>query len=133
MLDASKVLDSCRHVYKGNDDAKGWGKRMCWQFEIDFYLNLKTVLEELVDGVWGEFVVTPEKIHVPFLVMAGENELGSESIRQAHEFYKKLRSVKKEKRIITEKECGEAHCQLNNFPLSRQIMFDWIEDITNTI
>ena len=39
-----------------------------------------------------------------------------------HEFHK-------DKAFNTEAECGEAHCQLNNFPLSRQIMFDWIEDI----
>ena len=35
----------------------------------------------------------------------------------------------KKKRIVAEAECGEAHCQLNNFPLARQIMFDWIESI----
>lgn len=64
----------------------------------------------------------------PFLIMAGENELGGEGIRQAHEFYEKLGSSVKEKRIITTEECGEAHCQLNNFPLAQQVMFDWIED-----
>jgi len=82
----------------------------------------------LVDDAWGKFVVNPEKITVPFLVMAGENELNGEGIRQAHEFYDKLGNSVKEKRIITTKECGEAHCQLNNFPLARQIIFDWIED-----
>lgn len=29
-----------------------------------------------------------------------------------------------------EDECGEAHCQLNNCPLARQIVFDWIDDIS---
>ena len=53
--------------------------------------------------------------------MAGENELGEEGIRQAHEFYSRLGSKIKEKRIVTEYECGEAHCQLNNFPLARQM------------
>ena len=86
-------------------------------------------MEELVDEVWGKFVVNPEEIEVPFLVMAGENELGKEGIRQAHEFYNRLASKTKEKRIVTEDECGEAHCQLNNFPLARQIVFDWIDDI----
>lgn len=129
MLNASKVLDECRNVYKLPKDAQGWGKRMCWQYGIDFSQNLKEALEKLVDGAWGQFVVEPGKIKVPFLVMAGENELGGEGIRQAHEFYDRLGSKIKEKRIVTEAECGEAHCQLNNFPLSRQIMFDWIEDI----
>ncbi len=128
MLNVSKVLDDCRKVYKAPKDAQGWGRRMCWQYGID-YSNLKQGLEELVDDVWGKFVVNPEEIKVPFLVMAGENELGKEGIRQAHEFYDRLGSKTKTKRIVTEYECGEAHCQLNNFPLARQIVFDWIDDI----
>ena len=128
MLNASKVLDECRNVYKASKDAQGWGKRMCWQYGVD-YRNLKQGLAELVDNVWGKFVVNSEEIKAPFLVMAGENELGKEGIRQAHEFYDRLGSKIKEKRIVTEYECGEAHCQLNNFPLARQIIFDWIEDI----
>ena len=133
MINASKVLDSCRYVYKGNKDAKGWGNRMCWQYGIDFRNNLKKALVELVDNAWGKFVVEPEKIKTPFLVLAGENELGGEGIRQAHEFYDRLGSKIKNKRIVTEVECGEAHCQLNNFPLSRQIVFDWIEDIQRNV
>ncbi len=129
MLNASKVLDERRHVYKLPKDAQGWGRRMCWQYGIDFSQNLKEALEKLVDGVWSQFVVEPEKIKVPFLVMAGENELGKEGIRQAHEFYDRLGSKIKEKRIITEAEGGEAHFQLNNFPLARQTMFDWIETV----
>lgn len=129
MLNAAKVLDDVRHVHKAPKDAQGWGKRMCWQYGVDYSKNLKEAMQELVDEVWGKFVVEPEKIQVPFLVMAGENELGGEGIRQAHEFYERLGSQIKEKRIVTEDECGEAHCQLNNFPLARQIMFDWIEDI----
>ena len=62
-------------------------------------------------------------------MLAGENELGGEGIRQAHEFYNRLGSKVKYKRIVTEEEGGEAHCQLNNFPLARQIMFDWIETV----
>ncbi len=127
MLNAGKVLDDCRHVWKANRDAQGWGKRMCWQYGIDFESNLKAAMYELVDQAWRQFAVQPEKIKVPFLVMAGENELGGEGIRQAHEFYDRLGSEDKSKRIVTEEECGQAHCQLNNFPLARQIMFDWIE------
>lgn len=129
MLDASKVLDEVRHVYKAPKEAQGWGHRMCWQYGVDSSEDLKAAMQELVDEVWGKFVVKPEGIKVPFFVMAGENELGGEGIRQAHEFYDRLGSQIKAKRIVTEYECGEAHCQLNNFPLARQIMFDWIEDI----
>ncbi|BBM87155.1 alpha/beta hydrolase family protein [Candidatus Uabimicrobium amorphum] len=129
MLDVSKVLDECRNVYKAPKDAQGWGKRMCWQYGIDYTKDLKEALSDLVDGTWGKFVTEPEKIKVPFLVMAGENELGGEGIRQAKEFYNRLGSNIKAKKILTTGECGQAHCQLDNFPLARQVMFDWLEDI----
>ena len=131
MLNAGQVLNEVRHVYKAPQEAQGWGRRMCWQYGVDPGLDLKNAMAALVDDVWGQFVVEPEKIEVPFLVMAGENELGGEGIRQAHEFYERLGSEIKNKRIVTQQECGEAHCQLNNFPLARQIMFDWIEDVSN--
>ena len=134
MLNAGKVLDECRNVYKAPESAQGWGKRMCWQYGVEKYgvhfeQDLKKALEILVDDVWGKFAVEPESIKVPFLVLAGENELGGEGIRQAHEFYDRLSSKVKKKRIVTEEECGQAHCQLNNFPLARQIVFDFFEDI----
>ena len=127
MLHAGKVLDECRHVWKAPGDAQGWGKRMCWQYGIDFEPDLKAAMYQLVDDAWDQFVVEPEKIKSPFMVMAGEHELGGEGIRQAHQFYDRLGSEDKQKRIVTEAECGQAHCQLNNFPLARQIMFDWLE------
>ena len=33
-----------------------------------------------------------------------------------------------ELRVTTAVEGAGAHCQLDNFPLARQIVFDWIED-----
>ena len=38
------------------------------------------------------------------------------------------RSSSKELRVTTAVEGAGAHCQLVNFPLARQIVFDWIED-----
>jgi hypothetical protein len=64
--------------------------------------------------------------------MAGANELGSEGIRQAHEFYERLGSAVKQKRIVTVEEGGAAHCQLDSFPLARQIVFDWIDELPVT-
>ena len=90
--------------------------------------TLETALQELVDGVWGRFVVDPARITVPFLTMAGENELGHEGIRQAREFHRRNRSAEKDVRITTALEGAGAHCQLDNFPLARQTVFDWIED-----
>ncbi|UCF97333.1 MAG: prolyl oligopeptidase family serine peptidase [Spirochaetaceae bacterium] len=129
MLDASKVLEAVRNVYRAPADAHGWARRMCWQYGVEDRSDLKKALEVLVDRVWGSFTVEPEKINRPFLTLAGENELGGEGIRQALEFHDRVGSEVKEKRIVTVSEGGEAHCQLNNFPLARQIVFDWIEDI----
>jgi hypothetical protein len=129
MLNASKVLDAVRNVYRAPKDAHGWANRMCWQYGVDFSQNLKTALQTLVDDVWGKFIVDPSKITVPFLTLAGEKELGEEGIRQAHEFHQKIQNPICEKRITTEAEGASAHCQLDNFPLARQIVFDWIEDL----
>ena len=131
MLDASKVLAAVKGMEKAPEDAQGWAKRMCWQYGIDYEKDLKTAIDKLVDEAWAQLRVEPEQIEVPFLVMAGENELGGEGIRQAHEFFDRLSSRIKHKRIVTEAERGAAHCQLDNFPLARQIMFDWLEDIRN--
>lgn len=129
MLNASRVLDSVRNTYKAPKEARGWGNRMCWQYGIDFSQNMKTAMQILVDDVWGQFVVDPSKINVPFLTMAGEKELAKEGIRQAHEFHQKIQNPISEKRITTEVEGASAHCQLDNFPLARQIVFDWIEKL----
>jgi hypothetical protein len=49
-------------------------------------------------------------------------------LRQAKEFHMRNRSSEKELRLTTAVEGAGAHCQLDNFPLARQIVFDWIED-----
>ncbi len=50
-------MNECRHVWKAPKDAQGWGKRMCWQYGIDYRKNLKKAMYDLVDGAWGKFVV----------------------------------------------------------------------------
>jgi hypothetical protein len=128
ILNASKVLNACRYTYK-NKNGHGWANRMCWQYGVDFTKDLKKALETLVEGVWGQFVADPSKIRVPFLTMAGENELGHEGIRQANKFYEGIQNMNKEIRITTSVEGAGAHCQLDNFPLGRSIVFDWIENL----
>ena len=128
MLNASGVLAAVKDIFKASKQAHGWAYRMFWQYGVDPNQPLKTALEELVDGVWGRFVVDPAQISVPFLTMAGENELGHEGIRQAKAFHAASGSRAKELRITTAAEGAGAHCQLDNFPLARQIVFDWIED-----
>jgi len=130
MLNAAGVLAAVKDVHKAPKEAHGWAYRMFWQYGVDPDQKLKTALEELVDGVWGRFVVDPSSISVPFLTMAGENELGHEGIRQAKEFHMRNGSPAKQLRITAAVEGAGAHCQLDNFPLARQIVFDWIEDRT---
>lgn len=128
MLNAAGVLAAVKDIYNAPKEAHGWAYRMFWQYGVDPTQPLKSALEELVDGVWGRFVVDPAQISVPFLTMAGENELGHEGIHQAKAFHAKSGSRAKELRITTAVEGAGAHCQLDNFPLARQIVFDWIED-----
>ena len=89
MLNASEVLAAVKDIHKAPKEANGWAYRMFWQYGVNAKQKLKTALEELVDGVWARFVVDPSSISVPFLTMAGENELGHEGIRQAKEFHEK--------------------------------------------
>ena len=128
MLNASQVLNEVRNTPKMNKNAHGWAYRMLWQHGIDDHANLKRAVEQLVDEVWGTFQTDPESVRVPFLTLAGENELGGEGLRQAREFHRRVPSEAKAERITTFSEGAEAHCQLNNFPLAREIVFDWFED-----
>ncbi len=129
MLNAGDVLEKAKYVYKIGGGAAEWGERMCWQYGISTDNGLKQGMIDLVDGKWNSLRSEPENITVPFYTVAGENELGGEGIRQALEFHDRLSSEKKMKRITTFAEGAETHCQLNNFPLSQQIVFDWIEDL----
>ena len=128
MLNAAGVLAAVKDTYKAPKEAHGWAYRMFWQYGVDPDQDLKAALEELVDGVWGRFVADPSKVSAPFLTMAGENELGHEGIRQAKAFHAGIRSRAKALRITTAVEGAGAHCQLDNFPLARQVVFDWIDD-----
>jgi len=132
MLDASQVLASVRGVYKAPKQSRGWAYRMCWQYGVDIEQDLKHAIEDLVDGVWSRFVADPSEIRVPFLTMAGENELGHEGIAQALQFHREVDSAVAEQRITRAEEGAGAHCQLDNFPLARQIVFDWIGNLVRT-
>ena len=128
MLNASQVLSDVRNVSRMNRNARGWAYRMLWQYGIDDHPNLEFAIEQLVDEVWGTFRTDPESVRVPFLTLVGENELGGEGLRQAREFHRRVPLDAKAERITTFSEGAAAHCQLDNFPLARQIVFDWFED-----
>ncbi len=128
MLDASTVLAEVRKVHKANKNAHGWAHRMCWQYGIDNRADLKRAVEKLLDGVWTTFTTDPGSLRVPFFTLVGENELGGEGFRQAREFHARVTAAGKMERVTTLAEGAEAHCQLNNFPVARHLVFDWFED-----
>ncbi len=106
---------------------------MCRQYGVGLNGDLQQAVNELVDGVWSRFEVDPAKISVPFMIMAGENELGEEAVRQVREFDHLPATANKTKRITTVEEGAESHCQLNNFPLQQQITYDWFDELLRGI
>ena len=127
MLNAGKVLDEVKKIPDLSKEAHGWAYRMLWQYGIDDHANLKSAINLLVNDVWASFETNPEAVTSPFLTLVGENELGGEGLRQAREFHSRIAATGKAERITTFAEGAESHCQLNNFPLARQIVFDWFE------
>ncbi len=59
--------------------------------------------------------------------MVGEGE-SEEQMTQAREFYDALKCPK-ELRIFTAPDGADAHCQINNLSLMRQVVFDWLDDV----
>ncbi len=129
MLNAGNVLEEMKRVPKLGKGARDYATRFCWQYGIEPEGNLKENVTRLVDEIWSSFTVDPTKITCPFMTLAGENELGKEGILQAHEFDELLASTNKTKRITTEEEGAEAHCQLNNFGLQHQISYDFLDEV----
>ena len=59
----------------------------------------------------------------------GENE-ADELKRQAAEIYNCLKDkTEATLKIFTAQEGADTHCQVNNLRLSRQTIFDWLDDI----
>ena len=97
-------------------------EKYCWQGGV------KTPQEFLVLARQGQVEVG--LIDCPVLCLAGEGD-PAEAIRQHHVAFDRLRSPRKAQRIFTIEEGADAHCQINNFPLLHQVVFDWLDDILN--
>lgn len=68
-----------------------------------------------------------KNITCPTLVLASEEE-GQEFIQQARQFYENIASTHKKINIFSVDESAGAHCQMNNFTLMNQTVFDWLDD-----
>jgi pimeloyl-ACP methyl ester carboxylesterase len=67
-------------------------------------------------------------IDCPTLCLVGEGD-PPEVLRQHRMAFEQLRSPRKAQRIFTIEEGADAHCQVNNFPLLHQVVFDWLDDV----
>jgi pimeloyl-ACP methyl ester carboxylesterase len=69
-----------------------------------------------------------QNIVCPTLALASEEE-GEELINQAKQFYENIASVNKKLYIFSVDEGAGAHCQMNNFTLMSQLVYDWLDDV----
>lgn len=95
-------------------------EKYCWQGGV------KTPQEFMDVARQGQ--VDVGLIDCPVLCLAGEGD-PVEALHQHHAAIEQLRSPRKAQRIFTIEEGADAHCQINNFPLLHQVVFDWLEDI----
>jgi len=95
-------------------------EKYCWQ------AGVKTPQEFMAVARQGQ--VDVGLIDCPVLCQAGEGD-PAEALRQHRAAFDQLRSPRKAQRIFTIDEGAEAHCQINNFPLLHQVVFDWLDDI----
>ena len=97
-------------------------EKYCWQGGV------ATPLEFLELARQGQVEVS--LIACPVLCLAGEGD-PPDALRQHRVAFEQLRSPRKAQRIFTIEEGADAHCQINNFPLLHQVVFDWLDDILN--
>jgi len=67
-------------------------------------------------------------ITCPTLALASEEE-GTEFINQAKQFYENIATTNKKFHIFSVDEGAGAHCQMNNFTLMSQVVYDWLDEI----
>ena len=98
-------------------------EHVCWvwgQPDIDSFI-------EVADAVQLDGVV--EQITVPFLITHGENDRQI-PVEYAHRSYEQAnRSTRRELRVFTAEEGGAEHIGLDNLPLVRDYIADWIADV----
>ena len=97
-------------------------EKYCWQGGV------ATPLEFLELARRGQVDVS--LIDCPTLCLVGEGD-PPDALRQHRVAFEQLRSPRKAQRVFTIEEGAEAHCQVNNFPLLHQVVFDWLDDILN--
>lgn len=83
---------------------------------------------QALDRFGGDARVNVAAIECPMLCLAAEGE-PPEFLTQTREVFEQLRVVRKEMRVFTAAEGAEAHCQVNNFPLHHEVVFNWLDAV----
>lgn len=70
-----------------------------------------------------------DRIAVPFLVVHGEHDRQI-GVRYAYDLFEDLTgSPRRELKVFTEREGGVEHCSIDNMPVVRDYICDWIDEI----
>ncbi len=92
-----------------------------WSHGFDSIVEWHDAAKEALD-------VDPRDVKCPLLSMYSEAE-HPEMKRQAVETYEKAPNKKNAIFFGTEEDGADLHCQINNLPLSYQVMFDWLDEV----
>ncbi len=96
-------------------------EKVCWIIGVKSIPEFMGACKEL-----GK--VDVEKIECPILCLTGEGESPG-FLKQAREVYDAVRSSKKLFRVFLAAEGADAHCQLNNFSLMHEVVYDWLDEV----
>jgi len=74
-----------------------------------------------------------DRVRVPFLIVHGERDRQI-AVDNAHQLYRDLvNAPRRDLKIFTEREGGVEHCSVDNIPLVRDYICDWIEETVASI
>jgi pimeloyl-ACP methyl ester carboxylesterase len=118
----------------------GWFGRVAWKLarwanavgvnNLDKYAWQagRPTAAEALDVFGGATRVNVAAIGCPMLCLAGEGE-PPECLTQTREVFEQLGVARKEMRVFTVAEGAESHCQVSNFPLLHEVVFDWLDAV----
>jgi pimeloyl-ACP methyl ester carboxylesterase len=100
-------------------------EKTCW------VIGVKS-MPELIEACKKLGKVGVDKIKCPILCLASEGE-SQGLLKQAQEVYDSVRSSKKLYHVFASDEGADAHCQVNNFSLMQEVVYDWLDETFNHV
>ena len=105
-------------------------KQIAWRMGLKINFNPRDIGRRIVKA--GEYFffgkVKLSKIQCPTLCLAGEGE-AKITLDLSRKCYEQLPNPLNKLVIFTQKEGGEAHCQIDNPALPNQVMFNWLDEV----